>query len=132
MAYLKVILVLTIIAVVSLEQTEARPRAFHVGNHIMKRNRHHEETEKHDITGNKTGRRWRQARKHNRRHQNRNLLRSLLEVLEDDYENEAVAEEEYDYESPVIEIRFKRNTAESAETLSLSQNSLLMGSLLRN
>ena len=64
--------------------------------------------------------------------ENRNLLRSLLEVLEDDYENEAEAEEEYDYESPVIEIRFKRNTAESAETLSLSQNSLLMGSLLRN
>ena len=115
MAYLKVILILFIIAACIIEQTEARPRALHEGNHIMKRQRNVENR----ITGNKTTRKWRQARRHNKRHKNRNLLKSLIEILEEDYENQT---EDYDYESPIIEIRFKRDTAEAE---SLIMNSLL-------
>ena len=117
MAYLKVILILVIIAACIIEQTEARPRASHEGNHIMKRQRNVENR----ITGNKTARKWRQARRHNKRHKNRNLLKSLIEILEEDYENQT---EDYDYESPIIEIRFKRDTAEA--------ESLIMNSLRRN
>ena len=119
MAHLKVILVLVIIAACIIEQTDARPRAYIEGNHIMKRQRNVESK----VTGNKTARKWRQARRHNKRHQNRNLLKSLIEILEDDYENET---EEYDYESPIIEIRFKRDTAEA------EAESLMMKSLMRN
>ena len=110
MAHLKVILVLIIIAACIIQQTEARPRAYIEGNHIMK---NHARNVENRITGNKTARKWRQARRHNKRHQNRNLIKSLIEILEEDYENQT---EEYDYESPIIEIRFKRDTAE-AETL---------------
>ena len=117
MTYLKVILILFIIAACIIEQTEARPRALHEGNHIMKRQRNVENR----ITGNKTARKWCQARRHNKRHKNRNLLKSLIEILEEDYENQT---EDYDYESPIIEIRFKRDTAEA--------ESLIMNSLLRN
>ena len=120
MAYLKVILILVIIAACIMEQTEARPRALHEGNHIMKRQRNVE----NKISGNKTARhnkRHNKARRHNKRHKNRNLLKSLIEILEDDYNNQT---EDYDYESPIIEIRFKRDTAEA--------ESLIMNSLLRN
>ena len=116
MAHLKVILIIAIIAACIIEQTEARPRAYIEGNHIMKRHRNVE----NKITGNNTARKWRQARRQNKRHQNRNLLKSLIEILEEDYENQT---EEYDYESPIIEIRFKRDTAEPEETFD---------SLLRN
>ena len=117
MAYLKVIIILVIIAACIMEQTEARPRALHEGNHIMKRQRNVE----NKISGNKTARKWRQARRHNKRHKNRNLLKTLIEILEEDYESQT---EDYDYESPIIDIRFKRDTAEA--------ESLIMNSLLRN
>ena len=120
MTSLKVILFLVIIAACIIEQSEARPRALHEGNHIMKRQRNVE----NKISGNKTARhnkRHNKARRHNKRHKNRNLLKSLIEILEDDYNNQT---EDYDYESPIIEIRFKRDAAET--------ESLIMNSLLRN
>ena len=111
MAHLKIILILVILAVCLLEQGEARPRAQIVGNHIMKRHRSVDKK----ITGNKTGKKWRAARRHHGRQRlhNRNLLKSLLLDYVEDY---AEAAEELDYESPIIEIRFKREAAEEEVT----------------
>ena len=82
-----------------------------MGNHIMKRHRSVDKK----ITGNKTGKKWRAARRHHGRQRlhNRNLLKSLLLDYVEDY---AEVAEELDYESPIIEIRFKREAVEEEVT----------------
>ena len=102
MSYIKIITILVIISVFMMEEAEARPRAHIVGNHIMK----HQRGSDKRIVGNKTGKNRRQS-KHIRRLRNRNLIKSLL-AFEEEYEEQY----DYDYESPIIEIRFKRDTTE--------------------
>ena len=61
------------------------------------------------------------------KHKNRNLIKSLL-AFQDEYEYE-------EYDAPIIEIRFKRETeGENVETPaeSLKKNILIKNFLLRN
>ena len=102
MSYIKIITILVIITVFMMEEAAARPRAQIVGNHIMK----HQRGSDKRIVGNKTGKNRRHS-KHIRRLRNRNLIKSLL-AFEEEYEEQY----DYDYESPIIEIRFKRDTTE--------------------
>ena len=85
------------------------------------------------MNGNKTSRdQWRDT-KNFMRIQNRNLIKSLL-AFEEEYDYE---EEYEDYEAPIIEIRFKRDTQAVANTDSTqiggkaSENSLLKKLVLR-
>ena len=77
----------------------------------MKQQRNHERK----ISNNKTGKKWRQTK--HIKHKNRNLIKALL-AFQDDYE-------EYEYDSPIIEIRFKREASlEDVQTDSLMKNIL--------
>ena len=85
------------------------------------------------MNGNKTNRdQWRDT-KNFMRIQNRNLIKSLL-AFEEEYDYE---EEYEDYEAPIIEIRFKRDTQAVTTTDSnklnrmLPENSLLKNLVLR-
>ena len=117
----KLLLVVIVLVIFSLQEAEARPRAHIVGNHIMKRQRN----EERKISNNKTGKKWRQSK--HMKHKNRNLIKSLL-AFQDEYEYE-------EYDAPIIEIRFKRETeGENVETPaeSLKKNILIKNFLLRN
>ena len=109
------IIVLSLVILVillSLDRAESRPRAQIVGNHIMKNHHqknHHNRENRKDMQGNKTGRGWRKS-KHGKKISNRKLIKALIQTLEDEYEYE---EEYEDYESPIIEIRFKRDANEA-------------------
>ena len=106
---IKLLLVLSVLFICSLDQAQARPRAHIVGNHIMKRHRNAERK----ISNNKTGVKWRQTK--HIKHKNRNLIKSLL-AFQEDYE---------EYDAPIIEIRFKREASqETVETDSLMRNIL--------
>ena len=94
LSLIKLILLLAVIFICSIERAQARPRAHIVGNHIMKQQRNPERK----ISNNKTGKKWRQTK--HIKHKNRNLIKSLL-AFKDDYE-------EYEYDAPIIEIRFRR------------------------
>ena len=117
----KLLLVLVVLVIFSLQEAEARPRAHIVGNHIMKKHRNAERK----ISNNKTGKKWRQSK--HMKHKNRNLIKSLL-AFQDEYEYE-------EYDAPIIEIRFKRETeGENVETPTenLKKNFLIQNLLLRN
>ena len=92
---IKLLLVLSVLFICSIDQAQARPRAHIVGNHIMKRQRNAERK----ISNNKTGKKWRQTK--HIKHKNRNLIKSLL-AFQEDYE---------EYDAPIIEIRFKREAS---------------------
>ena len=111
LSVIKLLLVLVVLFICSIERAESRPRAHIVGNHIMKQQRNHERK----ISNNKTGKKWRQTK--HIKHKNRNLIKALL-AFQDDYE-------EYEYDSPIIEIRFKREASlEDVKTDSLMKNIL--------
>ena len=112
MSFIRLLLVLLILVICSLHETEARPRAHIVGNHIRKRQRNSER----EISNNKTGKKWRQSKQH----LNRNLIKSLL-AFEEDYEYDS---EEYD--APIIEIRFRRSATgeDKIETESFKEDVL--------
>ena len=126
MSCIRAILVLSIIFIISLEQVEARPRAHIVGNHIMKHSRNVDKK----ITSNKINKRWRSPSKRMRK-QNRNLIKSLLAFEEELYDELEQYEYEEDYESPIIEIRFKRDTAEQQQIFP-SVNSPLINKLVQS
>ena len=124
MSYMKATAVVAAILIIVISEVDCRPRAEIVGNHIVKQ---HHNSGRRSMNGNKTSRdQWRDT-KNFMRIQNRNLIKSLL-AFEEEYE---------DYEAPIIEIRFKRDTQAVANTDSTqiggkaSENSLLKKLVLR-
>ena len=112
---IKLLLVLSVLFICSIDQSQARPRAHIVGNHIMKRQRNAERK----ISNNKTGKKWRQTK--HMKHKNRNLIKSLL-AFQEDYE---------EYDAPIIEIRFKREASkERVRSDSLKRNIILQQEFL--
>ena len=122
----KLLLVVIVVVIFSLQEAEARPRAHIVGNHIMKHSRNVDKK----ITSNKINKRWRSPSKRMRK-QNRNLIKSLLAFEEELYDELEQYEYEEDYESPIIEIRFKRDTAEQQQIFP-SVNSPLINKLVQS
>ena len=93
MSLIKICLAIAIVASNVFEQTEARPKAENMRNYIMKTDN---EVEK-EIVGNETGQRLREPK--NIRRKNSDLIKSFPEY---EYDEE--------YDAPIIEIKFKRDT----------------------